>query len=439
MKICMVGTGYVGLVTGACFADSGLDVWCVDKDQEKVSKLKQGIIPIYEPGLETVVKRAETEGRLRYTTNLSEGLKEADVCFIAVDTPMGENGKADLKNVIAVAEQVGSLIDRHMIIVTKSTAPVGTTKKIKSVVLEQLKKRGKENNVKFDVAANPEFLKEGTAVNDFMKPDRVVVGVENESVSQKIHNLYKPFLRKKDQYLSVSIESAELIKYASNAMLSVRISFINSLARLCEKVGADIMDIRVGLGSDSRIGPDFLYPSMGYGGSCLPKDTQALIQIGREYEVVMDIVEAAEKINNSQTEWFWKKINDHYDGSLSGRNIALWGLAFKPQTDDIRYSPSLILIDKLLAAGAKISAFDSVATENVRKLYGDKILYAVSSYQCLEGADALIIATDWNEFRNPNLDKIKSLMKTPVIFDSRNLWDVASVRGQGCKYFGVGR
>lgn len=439
MKICMIGTGYVGLVTGACFADSGVDVWCVDKDREKIEGLKKGIIPIYEPGLDAVVKRAEQEGRLKYTTELGVALQESDICFIAVDTPMGENGKADLKNVLAVAEKIGSLLERYIIVVTKSTAPVGTTYKIKDVITEQLRKRGKHSTVKFDVACNPEFLKEGTAVNDFMKPDRVVVGSDSDIVAQKIHDLYKPFLRKRDQYLSMRVESGELTKYAANAMLALRISFINSMARLCEEVGADIMDIRVGLGSDTRIGPDFLYPSMGYGGSCLPKDTQALISIGRENNIVMDIVEATENVNNSQAVWFWQKISDYFQGDLTNKTVALWGLAFKPETDDIRYSPSLFLIDRLLNLGARVCAFDSVATENVRKLYNDKILYATNSYNCLEGADALIIATDWNEFRNPDFDKIRSLMKAPVVFDSRNLWNMEGLKEKGFVYFGVGR
>lgn len=439
MKVCVIGTGYVGLVTGACLADSGVDVWCVDKDAEKIDKLLKGIIPIYEPGLNAVVERAVTEGRLKFTTDLNEGLKPANICFIAVNTPMEESGKADLANVMAVAEQIGSLIEDYKIVVTKSTAPVGTTYKIKDIIFDQLKKRGKTESVKYDVASNPEFLKEGTAVADFMKPDRVVVGVDKATVGEKIHNLYKPFMRKKDQYLCMSVKSSELTKYASNAMLATRISFMNSLARLCEKVDVDIMDVRIGLGSDPRIGSDFLFPSIGYGGSCLPKDTQALINIGRDNGIELDIVEAAEKVNNSQVDWFWTKVNNYFGGNLEGKHIALWGLAFKPETDDIRCSASLLIIDKLLDAGAKVSAFDSVAAENTKQLYGDKILIARNSYQCLEGADALIIATDWNEFRNPDFERIASLMKAPVIFDSRNLWDFRNIEVNGLTYFGVGR
>lgn len=439
MRVCVIGTGYVGLVTGACLADSGVDVWCVDKNNEKIDKLKQGIIPIYEPGLNTVVKKAEMEGRLKYTTHLDEGLEEAYICFIAVDTPTSENGKADLKNVISVAEQIGSLIDNYKIIVTKSTVPIGTTYRVEQIILDQLQKRGRRNDIRFDVASNPEFLKEGCAVNDFMRPDRVVVGIDKKEVGEKLHDLYKPFLRKKDSFLTMSVKSAELTKYASNAMLASRISFMNSLARLCEKVGADIMDVRVGVGSDPRIGPDFLYPSIGYGGSCLPKDTQALINMGRENNLTLDIVEATEEINNSQIDWFWNKIDRYFGGNVNGKTIALWGLAFKPETDDIRCSASLLLIDKLLDGGAKVCVFDLVAAENVKRIYAEKIHFAPTSYQCLEGADALIIATDWNEFRNPDLDRIISIMKTPVIFDSRNLWDNKAVKEKGFVYFGVGR
>ncbi|MBU4485106.1 UDP-glucose/GDP-mannose dehydrogenase family protein [bacterium] len=439
MKLCVIGTGYVGLVTGACLANSGNDVVCVDKDINKIEMLKRGEVPIYEPGLHDIIERNEKEGRLSYTTKLSDGLREAEICFITVDTPPGDGGAADLRNVLAVAKQIGELLDHYAIIVTKSTVPVGTTHKVKKVIADELHRRGVQNEIKFDVANNPEFLKEGNAVSDCLKPARVIVGVENSAVAEKLHMLYESFMRKSDRFISMNVESSEITKYASNAMLASRISFINSLARLCEKVGADISEVRKGMGRDPRIGPDFLFPSLGYGGSCFPKDVKALIRLAKENDVELPMVKATEEVNDSQVEWFWKKIEGHFNGNLNGKRIALWGLAFKPETDDIRCSAALSIIDRLLGVGASVQVFDSVAAQRVKEQYGDKIIYSDNSYQCIEGADALVIATDWNEFRNPNFKKIQSLMKSFVVFDGRNLWDRKYVESNGAKYYCIGR
>lgn len=444
MRICVVGTGYVGLVSGSCMADVGNSVCCVDKDEKKVAALKEHRIPIYEPGLEEVVKRNEEERRLSFTTSLAEGLRDAEIVFITVDTPPGGDGRADLTNVLAVAAEIGSLLDHPAIVVTKSTVPVGTTMKVKRAISDGLAKRGLDSEELLAVASNPEFLKEGDAVADFMKPDRVVVGVERDDVGKRLHELYMPLMRRSDRFMQMSVPSAELAKYAANAMLATRISFMNEMARLCEEVGADIGDIRRSLGSDPRIGPDFLYSGLGYGGSCFPKDTKAVIGLGRENGFDLTVIKAADAANDSQREWFWKKIEAHFSvaGGLKDKLIGVWGLAFKANTDDVRFAPSLYLIERLIAAGARVSAYDPVAMETGKAALGhnaSKVRWARSSYDALEGASALVVCTEWREFRSPDLGKMKSMMKELAIFDGRNLYDPNFVRSAGFTYTGVGR
>jgi UDPglucose 6-dehydrogenase len=444
MKICVVGTGYVGLVSGACLADVGNNVICVDRDADKVAALHEGIIPIYEPGLESVVRRNCRDKRLTFTTDLAKGLAGAEICFITVDTPPDGDGKADLTNVLAVAESIGSALDHPMVVVTKSTVPVGTTMKVKEKISTALQKRGLNADELLRVASNPEFLKEGDAVNDFMKPDRVVVGVEDEVVGQKLKLLYSPFMRRGDRFMQMRIESSELTKYAANAMLATRISFMNEMARLCEKVGADIGDVRHGLGSDPRIGPDFLYAGLGYGGSCFPKDTKAVIELGREVGERLSVIEAADFTNNLQREWFWKKISCAFasGGGLSGKRIAMWGAAFKANTDDVRFAPSIYLIEQLIEAGAKVRVFDPVARAKCREALGDnkhKVEWADDVYDCLENADALIVCTEWREFRSPDFKRMKARMEVPMIFDGRNLWSPGMLKDAGFEYSAVGR
>lgn len=441
MKLTVIGTGYVGLVTGACLADVGNEVWCVDRDIAKIEALKQDRIPIYEPGLEEVVGRNIKEGRLFFTTDLAAALAPADVCFITVDTPPDGDGKADLTNVIAVAKQLGTLIDSYKIVVTKSTVPVGTTCRVKEVISEGLRSRGLDAEKLFDVASNPEFLKEGAAVNDFMSPDRVIVGVEKEVVGRKLHALYSPFMRKSDRFLQTDIASAELAKYAANSMLATRISFMNEIARLCDRVGANIDSIRHALGTDPRIGPEFLYAGLGYGGSCFPKDTKALIQLGREYKTPVTVVEAADSTNDVQRDWFYMKICDHFGGekNLSGKRVAVWGVAFKANTDDIRYAPSIDLIKRLLTAGVTVSACDPVADGNGKRELGDRVIWMKNQYDCIDNADALVICTEWREFRSPDLERMRTSMKAPVIFDGRNLYDTEAMKAHGFTYKSVGR
>lgn len=444
MKVCVVGTGYVGLVSGSCLADVGNTVWCVDKDEAKVWRLNNGEIPIYEPGLEEVIRRNESEGRLFYTTDFAKGLSDVQICFITVDTPPDGNGRADITNVLAVAEMIGRLLDHYIVVVTKSTVPVGTTQKVKDVISKGLKSRGLDPEKMIDVASNPEFLKEGAAVDDFMKPDRVVVGVEKDGVAQKLHLLFQPFMRRQDRFLKMSIPSAELTKYAANAMLATRISFMNEMARLCERVGADIADVKRGLGSDPRIGPDFLYAGLGYGGSCFPKDAKAIIDLGRQHAAPLDVVESVDRANGAQREWFWNKIVAHFGGEagLSGKRIAVWGLAFKANTDDVRQAPSVYLIERLIDAGSIVRAFDPVAEDNCRRalgVRGDRPIWAACAYEAVEGTDALIICTEWREFRSPDFQRMRRLMKSHVIFDGRNLYDPEYMRGIGFSYTGVGR
>ena len=443
MKICVIGTGYVGLVTGACLADVGNHVWCIDKDAAKIASLQENKIPIYEPGLETIVQRNIHEGRLFFSTSLQEGLALAEVCFISVDTPPDGDGKADLTNVLAVAKQLGEIIESVKIVVTKSTVPVGTTHKVKTVISDELKKRGLSTDL-IQVANNPEFLKEGSAVQDAMKPERVIVGVESDEVGKKLHQLYTPFMHQQDRFLQMDIPSSEMCKYAANAMLATRISFMNELSRLAEKVGADITEIRRGLGRDSRIGPAFLYAGLGYGGSCFPKDMKALVQLGKEYNTPLSIMESADLANDMQREWFWNKITTQFGGAekLAGKRIALWGVAFKPETDDVRFAPSLYLIENLLAQGASVLAYDPVAQDTGRQALGDKaeqVNWADNSYDCLAGADALIVCTEWREFRSPDFIRIKKAMNAPLIFDGRLLYEPATLQELGFDYVTIGR
>lgn len=444
MKLCIIGTGYVGLVSGACLADAGNTVFCVDKDAQKIEILKQGRIPIHEPGLAPVVERNIRESRLFFTADFQEGVRQADMCFICVDTPPDSNGKANLTNVLAVAQQLGRSIDSSKIIVTKSTVPVGTTAKVKKIIFDELVTRGLDPKKLLHVANNPEFLKEGDAVNDFMKPNRVIVGVENDHVAEKLHVLYMPFMRRGDRFLRMDIASSELTKYAANAMLATRISFMNELARLCERVGADISHLRNGLGMDPRIGPDFLYAGVGYGGSCFPKDMKALIGLGNEHQVSMTIPEAVDKVNNEQREWFWKKIEDGLGGrnALTGKKVSMWGLAFKANTDDVRCSPSLFFIEKLLNAGCVVAAYDPEANESARLSLAekaDRVRFCESSYGCVEGADALIVCTECREFRSPDFERVLTLMKHPLIFDGRLLYDPQTLSAKGFTVISVGR
>lgn len=444
MRLCVIGSGYVGLVSGTCFADVGNNVCCVDKNPTKVEMLRKGQMPIYEPGLDDVVLRCQNEGRLTFSTDLSEGIKDAQVCFITVDTPPDGDGRADLRNVLAVAEAIGKILTHKMIVVTKSTVPVGTTQRVKDVIAKELRTRGLSPDDLLAVASNPEFLKEGDAINDFMKPDRVVVGVENDEVGKVLHEVYKPFIRRDDRFIQVSIPSSELIKYAANSMLATRISFMNEMSRLCDKVGADVEDIRRGLGSDPRIGPAFLYAGLGYGGSCFPKDTKAIIELGKDYSEPLSVIEAVDKANDTQREWFWNKIVKSFGGevNLKNRSFAVWGVSFKPDTDDVRYAPSIYLITKLLENGANVTAFDPVATETGKEALGNnahKVKFAEHAYACVEGADALIVCTDWREFKSPDFAKLKSLMSSHSIFDGRNLYSGEVVRSSGFEYTCIGR
>ncbi len=444
MRLCVIGSGYVGLVSGACLADVGNTVVCVDKDPAKVASLKKHRIPIYEPGLEEIVRRNVEEGRIFFTTDLAEGLRSAEICLITVDTPPGGDGRADLSSVLGAAGQIGELLDHPAVVVTKSTVPVGTTMRVKEKIAEGLRRRGLDPEKLLSVASNPEFLKEGDAVADFMKPDRVIVGVENDDVAEKMHLLYSPLMRRSDRFIRMSIPSAELSKYAANAMLATRISFMNEMARLCEKVDADINEVRRGLGADPRIGPDFLYAGLGYGGSCFPKDTRAIIGLGRERGAETTIVEAVNRANEMQRAWFWNKIVDHFGGlgALKGKNVAVWGVAFKANTDDVRFSPALYLIEQLQDAGASVAAFDPVAAEGAKTALGkraNELRWTRGAYDAVEGAHALVVCTEWREFRSPDFARMKSMMSAPVVFDGRNLYDPKAMAEYGFKYVSVGR
>ena len=447
MNICVIGTGYVGLVAGTCFAESGNDVICVDINAEKVERLNRGEVPIYEPGLEELIKRNKEYGRLRFTTDLPMAVRESLICFIAVGTPPGEDGSADLKYVIEVARGIGRAMDGYRVIVDKSTVPVGTADKVKNAVHDELKKRGAD--YEFDVVSNPEFLKEGAAIDDFMKPDRVVIGVENGKAAEIMEELYSPFVRTNKPILIMDVKSAEMTKYAANAMLATKISFINEIANLCELVGADVANVRRGIGSDSRIGFEFLFPGVGYGGSCFPKDVQAIIKTGSEYGYDLKILKAVEAVNYRQKEVLVDRVLKHFQKSevrsqksekpLEGKTIGIWGLSFKPKTDDMREAPSITVINRLLDAGARIKAHDPEAMDEAMKILGNRIEYLKDDYEVVRDADALVVITEWNEFRRPNFGKIKALMKTPVIFDGRNIYEPKEMREHGFTYYGIGR
>jgi UDPglucose 6-dehydrogenase len=432
MKIAVIGTGYVGLVTGTCFAETGNDVCCVDIDARKVESLTNGQITIYEPGLEKLFLRNLKEERLKFTTNLEEGIREAQIIFLALPTPPGEDGSADLKYVLGVADQLGSILKDYKVIVDKSTVPVGTAEKVHAAI-------AKNARVEFDVVSNPEFLREGVAVDDFMKPDRVVIGASTERARKVMGDLYSPFVRQGNPIIYMDERSAELTKYAANSFLATKITFMNEIALLCERLGADVDMVRRGIGSDERIGKRFLFPGIGYGGSCFPKDVQALVKSSEEVKYEFKILNAVMDVNEKQKLHLLPKIKKYFHDNLKGRHFALWGLAFKPNTDDIREAPALYMIDALLGEGATLSVFDPEAMNNVRTLIGDKVAYAESQYEALEGADALIIATEWNEFRTPNFLKIVTSLKNKVIFDGRNLFDIAAIRELGFFYESVGR
>ena len=437
MKIAIVGTGYVGLVTGTCFAEMGTEVFCVDVNTEKIENLKKGIIPIYEPGLEDMVHRNQQAGRLHFTTDLTECLDEVEVLFSAVGTPPDEDGSADLKYVLEVARTVGRNMKKHILVVTKSTVPVGTAKKVRRAIQEELDKRGVE--IEFDVASNPEFLKEGAAISDSMSPDRVVVGVESERAEELMTRLYRPFLLNNFRVIFMDVPSAEMTKYAANAMLATRISFMNDIANLCEIIGADVNMVRKGIGSENRIGNRFLYAGIGYGGSCFPKDVKALINTAKQNNYPMRILQAVEEVNDEQNSLLFHKLEKHFNGDLKGKRIAIWGLAFKPETDDMREAPSLVLIEKLLAAGCEVYAYDPVAVEESKRRIGDAIHYAKDIYDAVVDADALMLVTEWKEFRMPSWSAIKKLMATPLVLDGRNIYDIKEMEENGFVYHCIGR
>ena len=436
MNIAIVGTGYVGLVSGTCFSDMGINVTCVDVDQSKIDNLKNGIIPIYEPGLEEMVKKNIKAGRLKFETDLTKVLDDVDVVFSAVGTPPDEDGSADLKYVLAVARTIGQNINKYTVVVTKSTVPVGTAAKVKATIQEELDRRGVE--VEFDVASNPEFLKEGAAIKDFMSPDRVVVGVESERARKIMSRLYKPFMLVNDRMIFTDIPSAEMIKYAANAMLATRISFMNDIANLCELVGADVNMVRKGIGSDNRIGKKFLYPGCGYGGSCFPKDVKALIKTAEKVGYPMSVLKAVEEVNERQKEVLFNKLMKHFNGDINGKNIAIWGLAFKPETDDMREAPSLILIDKIIAAGGKVKVFDPIAINECKRRIGDKVAYGDDMYDAALDADALLLVTEWREFRFPNFAILGKVMKEKVIIDGRNIYDRNELNQNDFTYYKIG-
>lgn len=436
MKITIVGSGYVGLVTGTCFSEVGINVVCVDIDAKKIDNLKKGIIPIYEPGLDEMISRNVEKGRLHFSTDLPGCVNDSDVIFIAVGTPPDEDGSADLKYVLDVARTIGRHMDRHMTVVTKSTVPVGTAAKVRNAIQEELDKRGLD--ISFDTASNPEFLKEGDAINDFMKPDRIVVGVESERTEELMSRLYKPFTLNGHPVIFMDVPSAEMTKYAANAMLATKISFMNDVANLCEILGADVNMVRRGIGSDSRIGNKFIYPGIGYGGSCFPKDVQALIRTADSVGYSMRILKAVEAINYDQKSLMFNKFMKYFNGNVKGKTVAIWGLSFKPQTDDMREAPSLVIIEKLLEQGCRIKAYDPVAMDESRRRIGDAIEYCKDPYEAAIDADALILITEWTEFRYPNWTVIKKLLKTPVVFDGRNIYDPKEMKKLGFHYYGVG-
>jgi UDPglucose 6-dehydrogenase len=432
MNISVVGTGYVGLVTGTCFAETGNHVICVDINAEKIECLKRGELPIYEPGLDVVFERNTKQGRLHFTTSLKDSIEKAEVIFLALPTPPGEDGSADLSYILGVAKDLSKIITTYKVIVDKSTVPVGTSEKVSSIIAEHLDKS------LFDVVSNPEFLREGVAVDDFLKPDRVVIGTDSERARAVMKRLYEPFVRQGNPIYFMDERSAEMTKYAANSYLAMRISFMNEIANLCERTGANVDSVRIGMGSDNRIGKRFLFPGIGYGGSCFPKDVQALAKTAEDYDYDFRILKSVMKVNKIQKTVLFKKIKKHYHKNVTGKIFAVWGLAFKPNTDDIREAPALEIIDELLEAGAKVHVYDPEAMENVKRIYGTKISYCEDEYACLETADALVIATEWGIFRTPDFEKLDQL-NDKAIFDGRNLYDVAEMKGRGFHYESIGR
>lgn len=437
MNIAIVGTGYVGLVSGTCFAEMGVNVTCVDVNQQKIENLQHGQIPIYEPGLDEMVLRNQREGRLHFTTDIKSCLNQVEIVFIAVGTPPEEDGSADLKYVLDVARTVGREMNRYTLLVTKSTVPVGTARKVRAVIEEELTRRGQ--NIPFDVASNPEFLKEGAAIKDFMSPDRVVVGVESEKAKDLMTRLYRPFLLNNFRIIFTDIPSAEMIKYAANSMLATRISFMNDIANLCELVGADVNMVRKGIGADSRIGSKFLYAGCGYGGSCFPKDVKALIKTAEQNGYEMRVLKAVEEVNEKQKSILFRKLSNYYNGMLHGRTIGIWGLAFKAETDDMREATSLVTIDLLLKAGCKVRVFDPVAMDECRRRIGDVVEYATDMYDVTLNADALLVITEWKQFRLPNWGIVRKLMNHPLIIDGRNIYDSHEIKNFGFEYTCIGR
>ncbi len=436
MKIAIIGTGYVGLVSGTCFADMGIDVTCIDIDQAKIDALRRGEIPIYEPGLDTMVLRNHESGRLKFSTSLAEVIDDVEVIFSAVGTPPDEDGSADLQYVLAVAREIGQLMNKYLLVVTKSTVPVGTARLVRDAIREEQQKRGV--NIPFDVASNPEFLKEGAAIKDFMHPDRVVVGADSEHAKSLMAKLYRPFMLSSDRMLFTDIPSAEMIKYAANAMLATRISFMNDIANLCDLVGANVNMVRKGIGADHRIGTKFLYPGCGYGGSCFPKDVKAIINTAAKHGYEMKVLKAVEKVNESQKSLLFRKLAAHYE-SLEGLTVALWGLAFKPETDDMREAPALTMIQLLSEAGAKIKVYDPVAMDECRRRLGDRVTYCRDMYEATVDADALCLLTEWKEFRMPSWAAIARTMRRPVVLDGRNIYDRAELEAEGFTYYGLGK
>jgi len=436
MKIVVVGTGYVGLVTGACLSEVGIEVICVDVNKQKIENLQKGILPIYEPGLEDIVERNFKNGRLQFSTNLAEAIIGAQVVFIAVGTPPGEDGSADLQYVLQVADTVGKHMNGYLVVVTKSTVPVGTAAKVKEAISKALKERS--SNMDFDVASNPEFLKEGAAIDDFLKPDRIVIGVESERAKTTLHQLYDPFVLNGHPILFMDIPSAEMTKYAANAMLATKISFMNDIANLCDIVGANVNEVRKGIGSDARIGNKFIYPGIGYGGSCFPKDVKALIKTGEQNNYQLRILKSVDDVNNDQKKVIIYKIMKHYNDDVAGKTFAVWGLAFKPKTDDMREAPSLVIIEALLKAGANVQAYDPVSMNEAEHMLDAKVVLTKDAINATKGADALILVTEWPEFRLPNWDKIRSNMKDHLIFDGRNIYNGEEMRAKGFEYYGIG-
>jgi len=437
MKIAVVGTGYVGLVTGTCFAETGVKVTCVDVDSEKIEQLKEGTVPIYEPGLGLMIKRNTEKGRLQFTTKIMDGIEGSEAIFIAVGTPPGEDGSADLQHIIKVAKEIGRSISEYIVVVIKSTVPVGTSEIVKDVIQKELDKR--TVNVQFDMASNPEFLKEGSAVEDFLKPERIVIGTNTERAADIMRRLYMPFLLNNHPIFYMDIASAEITKYAANAMLATRISFINEIANLCDILGADVSQVRKGIGSDSRIGSKFIYPGTGYGGSCFPKDVKALIKTAEDHGYELNVIKAVEKANNYQKTVLIRKIKKHFHENLKNKTICIWGLAFKPQTDDIREASAIILIEFLLKEGALIKVYDPAAMMETKKMFGSKITCATDPYEALTGADAVALMTEWPEFRIPDFQKMAALMNEKTIFDGRNIYDPAELKKMGFAYYGIGR